>query len=62
MKQADHYSEQEKQRRLHAALQGAFRGPATPLDAIPKRNGESRKKAQQKVSGVSAASAKTSVP
>ena len=35
-------SEVEAAARLSAILKGAFKGPPTPLKAIPKKNGESR--------------------
>ena len=41
-KQPDQYSAEETERRVRAAVQGAFSGPPTPLKDIPKRNGEFR--------------------
>jgi len=38
----DEFSDQETQRRVKAALRGAFSGPPTPLKDIPKKRGESR--------------------
>ncbi len=38
----DQYPVEEAQRRLEAALLGAFSGPPTPLKNIQKKNGESR--------------------
>ena len=39
----DSFGEQEARQRLADVLRGAFSGPPTPLKAIPKRNGESRR-------------------
>ena len=36
------FSAEETERRVKAAVQGAFSGPPTPLKDIPKRNSESR--------------------
>jgi hypothetical protein len=41
-KEQDQYSAEETERRVKAAVRGAFVGPPTPLKGIPKRNGESR--------------------
>jgi hypothetical protein len=38
----DQYSDEDTQRRLEAALRGAFNGPPTSLKDIPKKSGESR--------------------
>jgi hypothetical protein len=56
----DQYGAKETKQRTQTILRGAFAGPPTPLDAIPKKNGESRKKAQRKASSASVSSAKTS--
>jgi hypothetical protein len=41
-KNGDQYSAKETEQRLQKTLQGAFRGPPTPLKDIPTRTGESR--------------------
>jgi hypothetical protein len=41
-KSSGQYSEQESQRRLEAALRGAFKTPPLQMKDIPKKNGESR--------------------
>jgi hypothetical protein len=38
-KSDNQYSDEEAQRRLKSALQGAFRGPPTLLKRIPKKRG-----------------------
>jgi hypothetical protein len=38
----------ETNQRLQKLLQGAFSGPPTPLKAIPKKNGESRRIGKKK--------------
>ena len=40
----DHYSAEETDQRLRAALRGAFSGPPTPLAKIPTREGRKRAK------------------
>jgi len=45
----DQYSPEETERRVKAAVQGAFSGPPTPLKDIPKRNGESRSLKREKL-------------
>jgi hypothetical protein len=42
------YTAQETERRLEAALPGAFSGSPKSLKDIPKKNGESRSKRQSK--------------
>jgi len=58
----EEYTPDEAAQRLRGILRGAFRGvPATPLKALPKKDGKSRSTATKK-SGSSVASAKNARP
>ena len=61
-KRGDDYSEAEIQDRLRRTLAGAFSGPPTPLKAIPKRSGESRRLAKKAASSAAAANGKSGRP
>lgn len=39
----DSFTEQEAARRLETILKGAFKGPPTPLKAVPTRAGDERR-------------------
>jgi hypothetical protein len=62
-KRSDSFGERETQARLDVLMRGAFSGPPTELDAIPKKNGQLRSRAQRKRSiSSSDANAKNDAP
>jgi hypothetical protein len=43
-KSSNSFDNKEVEQRLQKILRGAFSGPPTPLKAVPKKNGVSRKR------------------